>query len=91
MSTRPRLLLLDEIAGGLTEPECLALVETIQGIHKAGVAIIWIEHIVHALAVVSRLTVINFGAKLAGGEPRSVMADPQVQDIYMGIGELSMD
>jgi len=87
LSTQPRLLLLDEIAGGLTEPECLALVETIQGIHKAGVAIIWIEHIVHALlAVVSRLTVINFGAKLAEGEPRRVMADPRVQEIYMGIG-----
>lgn len=87
LSTRPRLLLLDEIAGGLTEPECLVLVETIRGIHKAGVAIIWIEHIVHALlAVVGRLTVINFGTKLAEGEPRSVMADPRVQDIYMGIG-----
>jgi branched-chain amino acid transport system ATP-binding protein len=87
LSTRPRLLLLDEIAGGLTEPECLALVETIQGIHRTGTAIIWIEHIVHALlAVVSRLTVINFGAKLAEGEPHAVMADPVVQDIYMGMG-----
>ena len=87
LSTRPNLLLLDEIAGGLTEPECLALVETIQGIHKTGTAIIWIEHIVHALlAVVGRLTVINFGRKLDEGEPRAVMNNPKVQDIYMGIG-----
>lgn len=87
LSTRPDLLLLDEIAGGLTEPECLALVETIQGIHKTGTAIIWIEHIVHALlAVVSRLTVINFGRKLDEGEPHAVMGNPKVQEIYMGIG-----
>ncbi|MCY1299707.1 hypothetical protein D9M70_492460 [compost metagenome] len=61
--------------------------ETIQGIHKSGTAIIWIEHIVHALlAVVGRLTVINFGRKLDEGEPRAVMGNPRVQEIYMGIG-----
>lgn len=87
LSTRPKLLLLDEIAGGLTEPECHALVETIQGIHKGGTSIIWIEHIVHALlAVVSRLIVLNFGRKIADGDPHVVMADKQVQEIYMGIG-----
>ncbi|MNO76543.1 Lipopolysaccharide export system ATP-binding protein LptB [compost metagenome] len=87
LATRPRLLLLDEIAGGLTEAECHALVETIQGIHKGGTAIIWIEHIVHALlAVVGRLLVINFGRKLDEGEPRAVMANPKVQEIYMGMG-----
>ncbi|MCY1283094.1 Lipopolysaccharide export system ATP-binding protein LptB [compost metagenome] len=87
LATRPQLLLLDEIAGGLTEPECLELVGTIQGIHRSGTAIIWIEHIVHALlAVVSRLAVINFGRKLDEGEPKAVMANPRVQDIYMGIG-----
>lgn len=87
LSTRPQLLLLDEIAGGLTEPECLELVGTIQGIHRSGTAIIWIEHIVHALlAVVGRLAVINFGRKLDEGEPDAVMANPKVQEIYMGIG-----
>ncbi|MGF6693831.1 branched-chain amino acid transport system ATP-binding protein [Metapseudomonas resinovorans] len=87
LATRPQLLLLDEIAGGLTEPECLELVGTIQGIHRSGTAIIWIEHIVHALlAVVGRLAVINFGRKLDEGEPAAVMANPKVQEIYMGIG-----
>ncbi len=87
LATRPQLLLLDEIAGGLTEPECLELVGTIQGIHRSGTAIIWIEHIVHALlAVVGRLAVINFGRKLDEGEPHAVMANPRVQEIYMGIG-----
>ena len=87
LATRPRLLLLDEIAGGLTEHECHDLVATIRAIHAAGTAIIWIEHVVQALlAVVGRLVVLDFGRLLAEGEPRRVMADPAVQDVYLGIG-----
>ena len=86
LATRPRVLLLDEIAGGLTEHEARALVDTILGIRAQGVAIIWIEHVVHALlACVQRLVVLNFGALLAQGEPREVMASPEVQRVYMGI------
>lgn len=86
LATRPKLLLLDEIAGGLTEHECHDLVETIRAIHATGVSIIWIEHIVHALlAVVGRLVVINFGAKIAEGDPREVMNSAEVRQIYMGI------
>jgi branched-chain amino acid transport system ATP-binding protein len=86
LATDPRVLLLDEIAGGLTEHECGALVETIRSIHATGTAIVWIEHIVHALlAVVGRLIVVNFGSKLDDGEPRRVMANPAVQEVYMGI------
>lgn len=86
LATGPKLLLLDEIAGGLTEAECHALVQTIQEIHASGVTIVWIEHIVHALlAVVDHLMVIDFGRIVAQGEPRAVMADPLVQEIYMGI------
>jgi branched-chain amino acid transport system ATP-binding protein len=86
LATGPRLLLLDEIGGGLTEHECQELIATIKAIRDGGVAIVWIEHIVHALlSVVGRLIVINFGNKLAEGEPRQVMADPRVREIYMGI------
>jgi branched-chain amino acid transport system ATP-binding protein len=86
LATRPRLLLLDEIAGGLTEPEVRALVATINEIRAEGVSIIWIEHIVHALlSVVDRLLVINFGETLAEGEPRAVMANPEVRRVYMGL------
>ena len=86
LATGPRLLLLDEIAGGLTEGECHALVETIQAIRAGGITLVWIEHIVHALlAVVERLVVLDFGRKIAEGEPRAVMASPEVQEIYMGI------
>ncbi len=85
LATRPRVLLLDEIAGGLTEHECVSLVETIKNIHGAGTSIIWIEHVVHALlAVVDRLIVISFGQKIEEGDPERVMNSPTVQEIYMG-------
>jgi len=86
LATRPHLLLLDEIAGGLTEGECLELIETIRRVHEAGTTIIWIEHIVHALlAVVGRLSALNFGAKIAEGDPHQVMASAQVRQIYLGL------
>ncbi len=86
LATGPQLLLLDEIAGGLTEHEAHELVEELQRIKASGVTMIWIEHVVHALlAVADRLFVINFGAKLAEGEPHAVMNDPEVQRVYMGM------
>lgn len=86
LSAKPQLLLLDEIAGGLTEGECRSLIETIQAIHKRGTTIIWIEHVVHALlAVVERLIVIDFGKKIAEGEPKSIMESPEVKEIYLGV------
>jgi branched-chain amino acid transport system ATP-binding protein len=86
LAIQPKLLLLDEIAGGLTEYECGELVKTIKEIHGCGTTIVWIEHIVHALvSVASRLIVMNFGQILAQGEPRDVMADARVREVYMGI------
>ena len=85
LASAPRLLLLDEIAGGLTEGECLELVATVREVSASGVAIIWIEHIVHALlAVVSRLIVLNFGRMIAQGDPREVMDSAEVREIYLG-------
>jgi len=79
-------LLLDEIAGGLTEHEANELVAVVNDIRSQGISIIWIEHVVHALlAVATRLLVINFGEKLAEGEPREVMDSPVVKRVYMGI------
>ena len=86
IATGARLLLLDEVAGGLTESECADLVGTIKDIRATGVAIIWIEHIVYALlAVVDRLIVLNFGRKIAEGHPQTVMDSPDVRQIYIGI------
>ena len=86
LAIRPKLLLLDEIAGGLTEHECGELVKTIKEIHARGTTIVWIEHIVHALvSVASRLIVMNFGQILAQGDPHAVMAEARVREVYMGI------
>jgi branched-chain amino acid transport system ATP-binding protein len=86
LAIEPKLLLLDEIAGGLTEYECGELVKTIREIHARGTTIVWIEHIVHALlSIASRLIVMNFGQILAQGAPREVMADARVREVYMGI------
>lgn len=86
LATKPRLLLLDEIAGGLTEPEAAVLVGELRRIKARGVTMIWIEHVVHALlSLADRLFVINFGQKLAEGEPRAVMNDPEVRRVYMGM------
>lgn len=85
LATNPKVLLLDEIAGGLTEQECRVLVEEIGRIRARGVSIIWIEHVVHALiAVIDRLIVINFGRKIDDGEPGTVVQSRAVKDIYMG-------
>ncbi|MEO5620704.1 MAG: ABC transporter ATP-binding protein, partial [Cypionkella sp.] len=80
------VILLDEIAGGLTEGECGELVATIRALHAEGTSIIWIEHVLHALtAVVSRLMVLNFGRMLMIGTPDEVMAAPEVREVYLGI------
>ena len=86
LATEPRVLLLDEVAGGLTEHECLALVDLIRNIRRLGVSIIWIEHVVHALiAIVDRLVVLHGGRLIGAGDPKTVINSPAVREIYMGI------
>lgn len=85
LAADPKLLLLDEIAGGLTDSECASLLSAIRDVHATGVTIIWIEHVVHALlSVAKRLVVVDFGRKVMDGEPEAVMASPEVKSIYMG-------
>jgi branched-chain amino acid transport system ATP-binding protein len=86
LATRPKLLLLDEIAAGLTEPEALELVGELKALRARGITMIWIEHVMHALlAVADRLFVMNYGQKLAEGAPQDVMNDAEVKRVYMGI------
>jgi branched-chain amino acid transport system ATP-binding protein len=83
--TGPRALLLDEIAGGLTEPEVLELVATVQELRARGTSILWIEHVVHALlSVVDRLVALVQGRTLLEGEPRAVIESPELRDVYLG-------
>lgn len=85
LATEPELLLLDEIAGGLTERECQSLLSTIRDVHSSGVTIVWIEHVVHALlAVAQRLVVLNFGRLIADGKPADVMRSSEVKNVYLG-------
>jgi branched-chain amino acid transport system ATP-binding protein len=86
LATEPRVLLLDEVAGGLTEHECGTLVHLIKAVGSGGISVIWIEHVVHALlAVVDRLAVLHGGKIIAQGDPRTVIKSPLVAEIYMGI------
>jgi branched-chain amino acid transport system ATP-binding protein len=86
LATKPELVLLDEIAGGLTEHEARELVDELRRIKSEGVTMVWIEHVVHALlSIADRLFVINFGAKLAEGLPQDVMNDDEVRRVYMGM------
>jgi len=86
LATGPRVLLLDEVAGGLVEHETAALVALVKEVRATGVSIVWIEHVVHALiAAVDRLVVLYGGALIAEGAPAEVIRRPLVAEIYMGI------
>src|SRR5271155_3884901 len=82
---RPELLLLDEVAGGLTDPEVAQLVEIIRGVNAEGITVIWIEHVVRALvAVVTRLICLAGGQFVGDGDPAEVLAEPAVREVFLG-------
>jgi len=88
LATGPDVLLLDEIGGGLTEAEAVALLETIREVRQRNVAIVWIEHIVHVLLqAIDRLVCFDAGRVIADGEPRAVIGDARVIDAYLGGGQ----
>jgi branched-chain amino acid transport system ATP-binding protein len=85
LATQPKLLLLDEVAGGLTDPEVAQLVEIVRGVNADGTAVIWIEHVVRALTpVVSRLICLAGGAFVGDGDPAAVLANPAVRELFLG-------
>jgi branched-chain amino acid transport system ATP-binding protein len=89
LATRPRVILLDEIGGGLTEAELGLLITLISQLKADGLTIVWIEHILHALLkVIDRLVCMSAGAVIAQGRPDAVMADPEVRRAYLG-GEVA--
>lgn len=85
LATQPKLLLLDEVAGGLTDPEVTVLVDIVREINAEGVAVVWIEHVVRALtSFVTRLTCLYGGQFVGDGTPAEVLASPRVREIYLG-------
>jgi len=85
LATEPRLLMLDEVAGGLTDPEVGELVAIVRAVNARGVAVVWIEHVVRALlSTVDRLVCLALGQLIADGEPREVLARQRVKELFLG-------
>jgi len=85
IASRPTLLLLDEIAGGLTEGECDELLSILAEVHARGITIVWVEHVLHALKrLATRLAVLYGGKIIAQGTPDAILSDPRVKEIYLG-------
>jgi branched-chain amino acid transport system ATP-binding protein len=85
IACKPRLLLLDEIAGGLTDRECEVLLGILRTLREQGITIVWIEHVMHALrGLASRLAVLHGGRIISTGSPADVLADPRVHEVYLG-------
>jgi len=85
LATSPRVLLLDEVAGGLTDPEVAQLVAIVRAARERGTAIIWIEHVVRALVeVVDRLVCLAGGRIIGDGAPAAVLASPVVREVFLG-------
>ncbi len=85
LATTPELLLLDEICGGLTGAETRAMMDLLHRIREDGTTIMYVEHDMKAImAVCDRITVLNFGQKLAEGKPEEIQNDESVIEAYLG-------
>jgi branched-chain amino acid transport system ATP-binding protein len=86
MATKPSILLLDEIAGGLTDEEAAGVAEIVKNLAAGGISIVWIEHLVHVLThAADELAVLGEGRIIAYGEPHETMRQPKVRQIYLGL------
>ena len=85
LATQPRILLLDEVAGGLTDPEVAELVQIVRTVQQRGITVVWVEHVVHALTrAVGRMICLAGGRLIAEGKPQQVMDHPEVREVYLG-------
>ena len=85
LATEPKVICLDEVMGGLNPSEIAQAMALIRSIRDSGVTVLMIEHHVHAVVGVSnRILVLNFGEKIAEGDPQSVLNNRAVISAYLG-------
>ena len=88
VATKPRLLLLDEPAAGMNKDEIRDLDKRIRSLQLQGITIILIEHVMElVMGVADRIAVLNFGSKIAEGNPQEIQKNEAVQEAYLGYSE----
>jgi|GEM_PF-2717259 len=88
LATNPHVLLLDEVAAGLTESEVHEVMDIVRVMKEAGVTVIWIEHIIMTmLEATDRLMCLAGGTNIICGLPQTVMASKAVEEVYLGVEE----
>ena len=86
MASKPKILLFDEVAGGLTESEVANILEIVKTLKAEGYAIIWIEHVIQTmLHGTDRVLLLADGKDVICGLPADVMASPEVEEVYLGV------
>jgi branched-chain amino acid transport system ATP-binding protein len=85
LAMRPKLVLIDEVAAGLTDQEVNLFIELVASIRKSGITIVWIEHVMKTmLTATDRLMALESGSVLAIGDPQQVIKLPEVRKVYLG-------
>ena len=88
LATEPKILLLDEVGGGLTESEVGLIINLVKEIKREGVSVIWIEHIIRTmLEGTDRVMLLADGVDVITGKPLDVMNSKEVKRVYMGGGD----